>query len=245
MTDKLITDYPLRSAVTPEVNFFVDDGTQSYRVTAEQLLTFINPIPVGSGVDYWGEILPPLYVWADGSLLNPANYPELFAVYGTKFGGDGINTFGVPDKRDRASVGKGNMGGVPANRVTNAVSGFDTTVLGASGGAQSHTLTSTEMPSHTHTQNAHQHLMFNSSSPVTSISEQGAPNVSAAEYVAGSTYSSGGIYSTYRMWKSTSNAAANVGLTSLATAANQNTGGGGAHRNMQPSITCNYIIKCK
>lgn len=235
MADKLITDYGLRSAVTPEVNFFVDDGTQAYRVTAAQILEFVNPAPVGSGMDYWGDTLPPRYVWADGSLLDPANFPELFAVFGTRYGGDGINTFGVPDKRDRTSVGKGNMGGVPANRVTNAVSGFDTTVLGSSGGAQSHTLTIAEMPSHTHTQNAHQHLSFNSGS-----TSGGAATTAATYTLRQQNGLSGNNYT-----MTATNNPADVGLSGSTTATNQNNGGGGAHRNMQPSITCNYIIKCK
>lgn len=231
MADKLITDYGLRSTVTPEVNFFVDDGTQSYRVTAAQLLEFVNPAPVGSGMDYWGDTLPPRYVWADGSLLDPANFPELFAVFGTRYGGDGINTFGVPDKRDRTSVGKGNMGGVPANRVTNAVSGFDTTVLGSSGGAQSHTLTTAEMPSHTHTQNAHQHV-------------GGLINIDIAQLTDWYSYGKT-AWGTGRVATASGTDAANryQANTSSVAAVNQNTGGGGAHRNMQPSITCNYIIK--
>ncbi len=32
---------------------------------------------------------------ADGSLVSVATYPELFAVYATTFGGDGVTTFGL------------------------------------------------------------------------------------------------------------------------------------------------------
>lgn len=231
--EKLITDYPLRSAVTPEVNFFVDDGTQSYRITAEQLKEFLSPIQIGSVEIYFGETLPARRLWADGSLHNIANYPELFAVYGTKFGGDGINTFGVPDLRDRAVIGRGDMGGVPANRVTNAVSGFNSTVLGAAGGSQSHTLTQAEMPSHTHTQNAHQHMSFNSGS-----TSGGAATTNATYTLRTQNGLSGNNYT----MTGTTNAA-DVGLSGATTATNQNTGGGGAHRNMQPSMVCNFVIK--
>lgn len=230
-TEKLITDYPLRSAVTPELNFFVDDGTQSYRITAEQIREFLSPMQIGSAEIYFGETLPARRLWADGSLHNIANYPELFAVYGTKFGGDGVTTFGVPDLRDRTVIGRGNMGGVPANRVTNAVSGFDSTVLGASGGSQSHTLTQAEMPSHTHTQNAHQHV-------------GGLINIDIAQlsdwYSYGKT-----AWGTGRVATASGTDAANryQAKTSSVTAVNQNTGGGGAHRNMQPSMVCNFVIK--
>jgi microcystin-dependent protein len=61
----------------------------------------------------------------------------LFAKIGIAYGsGDGSTTFNVPDKRGRVSVGKDNMGGSTAGRITAAVSGLDGTVLGASGGDQ-------------------------------------------------------------------------------------------------------------
>lgn len=42
----------------------------------------------------------------------------------------------VPDSRDRTSVGRGDMGGAPVNRITVAKSGVDTTKLGATGGLE-------------------------------------------------------------------------------------------------------------
>lgn len=43
-------------------------------------------------------------IWGDksGVLLNPKSYPLLFKEYGTKFGGDGVNTFGIPNFSDCA-----------------------------------------------------------------------------------------------------------------------------------------------
>jgi hypothetical protein len=45
----------------------------------------------------------------------------------------------LPDYRDRGSVGRGDMGGAPANRITIAKSGADTTKLGATGGLEART----------------------------------------------------------------------------------------------------------
>jgi hypothetical protein len=46
----------------------------------------------------------------------------LFAVIGTTYGaGDGSTTFNVPDGRDRTIVGKGDMGGTAASRITSTV----------------------------------------------------------------------------------------------------------------------------
>ncbi len=37
------------------------------------------------------------WVVADGSIFNISDYPEAFKVLGNRYGGDGIDTFGVPD----------------------------------------------------------------------------------------------------------------------------------------------------
>ncbi|SEG59274.1 hypothetical protein [Bosea lathyri] len=50
--------------------------------------------------------------------------------------GNGSTTFGVADYRDRASVGRGNMGGTAASRLTGAISGIDSSRLGVGGGNQ-------------------------------------------------------------------------------------------------------------
>lgn len=56
----------------------------------------------------------------------------------------------LPDARGRAVFGLDDMRSPAAGRVTAAGSGIDGDTLGASGGDETHTLTSTEMPSHTH-----------------------------------------------------------------------------------------------
>ncbi len=85
------------------------------------------------------------------------------------------------------------------------------------GGEKTHTLSIAEMPSHTHIQNAHGHR---------------------ARYAVNMAAGSGnhGPNSTGNNWK-----AANTWIENT-TATNQNTGGGGAHNNLQPYITC-YMYK--
>lgn len=58
----------------------------------------------------------------------------------------------VPDGRDVVLAGVGNMGGVDAALLTNAISGLDGTVLGRRGGDQ-------RMQTHTHVQDAHHHFV--------------------------------------------------------------------------------------
>lgn len=52
----------------------------------------------------------------------------------------------LPDYRDRSSIGRGNMGGTAANRVTSAVSGIDTTKVAAGGGTQTETIAQSDLP---------------------------------------------------------------------------------------------------
>ena len=82
--------------------------------------------------------IPNEWVACNGQLLSIAQYQVLFALLGTTYGGDGITTFGVPDLRGRLPISSG-----PSNQ-------GNTYVLGQSGGEEAHTLTTAEMPSHSH-----------------------------------------------------------------------------------------------
>lgn len=67
-----------------------------------------NEMPIGSGHEYFGTVLPTNYVWADGSAISRTDYSELFEVLGTTYGtGDGTTTFNVPDLRKRYPLMKG------------------------------------------------------------------------------------------------------------------------------------------
>ena len=78
----------------------------------------------------------------DGRSLNRVLYANLFEVIGTAFGNDDSETFKLPDCRGRVlgTIGSG--------------SGLTARSLGAVVGAETHTLTVNEMPSHSHTSNA-------------------------------------------------------------------------------------------
>ena len=73
--------------------------------------------------------------WAlcDGQLLPINQNQGLFSLLGTTFGGDGRVNFALPDIRGRVPIHMG--------------TGF---TLGSRGGETSHTLTQSEVPSHTH-----------------------------------------------------------------------------------------------
>lgn len=109
-----------------------------------------SAIPAGTEAAYHGGTVPPGWLLMYGQVVAIADYPRLFSVLGTRYGGDGVATFGIPDSRGRATIGRDDMGGTTANRVTTAGSGLDGATLGAVGGGESVTLAEAQMPAHTH-----------------------------------------------------------------------------------------------
>jgi microcystin-dependent protein len=81
---------------------------------------------------------PSGWVFCDGRLLSIAEFSALYQLLGTNYGGDGVNTFGVPDLRGRSPLGQGSGPGLPA------------AVLGQMAGTESVTLTGQQIALHTH-----------------------------------------------------------------------------------------------
>lgn len=96
------------------------------------------------GAPYIGEIrmfggnFPPVgWEFCQGQLLPISENDALFTLIGTTYGGDGQETFALPDLRGRIPVKAGSLTG-------------RTFVLGESGGVDSVTLTVNQIPLHNH-----------------------------------------------------------------------------------------------
>lgn len=101
--------------------------------------------PIGTVVDFAAAAAPAGWLRCDGSSVSRTLYAPLFDVIGTTYGaGDGSTTFALPDLRGRVRIGRGPLG-------------TDDYALAATGGEARHTLTSAEMPAHTHTGPSHTH----------------------------------------------------------------------------------------
>lgn len=80
-----------------------------------------------------GNFAPAGWEFCEGQLLPISEYETLFNLIGTTYGGDGQSTFALPDLRGRIPIHQGN--------------GF---VLAETGGAEQITLTTAQIPAHSH-----------------------------------------------------------------------------------------------
>jgi microcystin-dependent protein len=170
-------------------------------------------VPIGATLLWWDDVLPTEggYAWANGQIIASANTvcPVLLARWGSRFGGNGTTTMGVPDLRDTVPVGKSTMGGVASR----ALQTLGNTVLGTLIGLANVVLVTANLPPYT---------------PSGSIGTTGT--------VAGT--GSGGF-------SFTSGTAVPSGTASINPVFTGNAQGGTstAVNNVQPSTTCNYIIR--
>ena len=111
-------------------------------------------LPSGTVLPFAGTSAPSGYQLCYGQAISRSTYSSLFTAIGTTYGsGDGSSTFNVPDLRGRAIAGQDDMGGSSADRLTNQSGGVNGDTLGASGGVETHTLTTAQLAAHTHTSN--------------------------------------------------------------------------------------------
>src|SRR4051812_21623869 len=87
---------------------------------------------------FGGNFAPVGWLLCQGQLLPISQYDALFNLIGTTYGGDGQETFNLPDLRGRVPVHQG------------AGAGLSSYVLGQEGGVESVTLTTSQLPGHTH-----------------------------------------------------------------------------------------------
>ena len=97
------------------------------------------------GTPYVGEIrmfagnfAPAGWAFCNGAQLAIAENDVLFNLIGTTYGGDGQTTFNLPDLQSRVPLHMGNGGG-------------GSYIIGQAAGVESVTLTTSQIPVHTHT----------------------------------------------------------------------------------------------
>jgi microcystin-dependent protein len=126
------------TASTTELNYV--DGVTSAIQTQINTLTSNLSSAVPSGVisAYAGSTAPSGYLLCDGTAVSRTTYSGLFGIIGTTYGvGDNSTTFNVPDLKGKVAVGRDS-------------SQAEFSDLAETGGAKTHTLTTSEIPSHNH-----------------------------------------------------------------------------------------------
>ncbi len=109
-------------------------------------LCFTSLVPLAFGQErFLGSISLVGYNFAqvgtvacNGQLLPISQFTALFELIGTTYGGDGVQTFAVPDLRGRVPIGQGQ--GL----------GLSNKIIGQSAGEEQVTLTVNQLPGHTH-----------------------------------------------------------------------------------------------
>ena len=90
-----------------------------------------NDSMIGSIILYSGSDIPNKWLICDGSNLFIDEFSKLYNIIGTTYGGDGVNTFQIPNLKGRVPIGID-----------------DKYSLGNYGGSETHTLNIDELPNH-------------------------------------------------------------------------------------------------
>jgi microcystin-dependent protein len=148
-----------------------------------------------------GNFAPNGWAFCNGSLMPIAENETLFNLIGTTYGGDGQQTFGLPDMRGRLPMHQGSGPGLSSRQ------------MGELGGAETVTLSSAQMPSHSHALRA-----------ASSLASLGAPGGAVLAKTAANSFDS------------------SAPTVAMAANAISPAGGSQPHSNMAPYCAVNYII---
>lgn len=136
------------------------------------------------------------WAFCDGQILPINQNQSLYSLLGTTYGGDGRTSFALPDLRSRTPIHRGD--------------GYQ---LGQKSGAETVTLTASQIPAHTHTLRA-------------------STSAGDKRGLANRVLASGGMYRDPEA----------ATMTALRSGSITNAGGGQAHNNMQPYETLSFVI---
>lgn len=150
---------------------------------------------------------PRYYLFCNGQLLSIATNTALFSILGTTYGGNGTTTFGLPNLQSRAALSQGQGPGLSSY------------TLGQTSGVETVTLTTSQIPAHSHAVNAN--------------NGDGTTSVPTNNFFAGP--SADRDLSAYNAALTGSTVNMNSGAVSLS-------GSGGAHNNLMPYLAINFCI---
>ena len=110
-----------------------------------QFMTGIQGVNTGLIIPWSSTSIPSGFLECNGQSVSTSTYAALFAVIGYTYGGSGAN-FNVPDLQDRTVVNKSNNKSLATTGGANTV----TNTGNITGSLANATLTTAQLPSHTH-----------------------------------------------------------------------------------------------
>jgi microcystin-dependent protein len=173
-------------------------------------------------------IWPPNFAprgWAlcAGQVMSISQNTALFSLIGTMYGGDGVQTFQLPDLRGRVPLGAGQG------------TGLTPYIVGQSGGTENVTLTNSMLAAHTHTATP-----AGLSATVPAVTTGGTTNQPTPSVaLATPTDAARNPLNIYSNATPTQNLAPGTVTGSISVGS---AGGGQPHANIQPYLAVNYII---
>lgn len=191
---------------------------------------------VGEIRAFAGNFAPRTWMFCQGQQMSLSQYQVLYAIIGTIYGGDGVNTFNLPNIASRIVVGAGQGAGLSAYP------------LGQVNGQENHTLTSSELPAHTHqitptysTTAASVNISLNA------VASSGAENSPVGNYLAQDSSGTDNVYAnpanSPNLVNLNSNAAQLSNLSPPIPGVTIGVAGSSLpHNNIQPLLAVNYII---
>jgi microcystin-dependent protein len=148
--------------------------TASYQdgsITLQKLAASLVNILIAPGTlhAYAGPSPPSGWLVCDGAAVSRTTYSALFSAIGAYWGGgDGVNTFNLPDLRGRAPIGYVSSGG----------SGMTARAFAERGGEENHALLGGELPLHSHgAAPNHTHTFTNPMATVVTVAAGGGSTI--------------------------------------------------------------------
>ena len=155
LSDRFISDKSV--VVTPQTgDELLINRTQGegglFRISQTNLLKGVPKNPVAMIVPFAGEVAPPGWYLCDGKEIRQTEASTLYSVIGFKFKppaamvNSSASFFALPDFRGRFLLGADNMGGLPANTITNT----NADNIGGSSGSEFKDIKIENLPEHEH-----------------------------------------------------------------------------------------------
>lgn len=238
----LSTNMTLTQLIADILQLQQDVALQEAYVTE---LSSNTSVPTGAIVPYSGTSadLPVGYLFCDGALYNISDYAALYATLGTAFcnGMCTSGTFAVPDMRGRVAVAKGGT--------AFAVS------IGMNVGAETHTVSSAEMPAHSHSsqtadsQHSHLWTIYTHSAPQSAFGVSPDLNPPVNVFKASNRFTWTITPPNFCLFEMHSNVDVTNGNWPPSPATHthaftaNSAGGGTSHANVQTTLITEYIVK--